>query len=442
MENKSNSNRIVSTDAIDRRRFLAATGAGAFATTVAGCLGGEEAGQEGPITIGHLGPVELSMGIGSERSGQLAIDQLNDEGGIDDREVEFVSADTRGEPAEAEREAEAMIMQEEVDVILGTFVSEVMQGIVDLVAEFDVPFLITGSADPRTLQDTVGEDYDHYKSVFRTGPINSDLQAEAMADYADYLNEEHGWESFAHIADDAAWTVPFSENLPDLLEDRGYDVVYEDRLSIETDDFTPVLDSIEAEGADAVFRFFAHIVGTDFLATWREAEYPFSVEGIHVASMAPEFWDMTEGLALYETTSQSGAGGATEITEETMPFVEAYQDAYADEGAPALPMYMGFNTYDAVYVYADAVERAGTTDYEGDLDAIVDALLETDHTGAAGEIELYGPDDEYPHDVMETRDEDDVISNFPMTQWQEGGEIECVYPREFATADHVAPDWV
>ncbi|WP_440769431.1 ABC transporter substrate-binding protein [Natronorubrum sp. DTA28] len=422
---------------IGRRTFIGAAGAGAVATTFAGCLGEDD---DDIIRIGHLGPVQMDMGAGAENSAQLAVDQVNEDGGILDQEVELISEDSLGDPGESMTATERMVEQENIDVLIGTFVSEVTQGIVDYVGEVDIPFLITGSADPITLTDTVGEDYDQFKNIFRSGPINSDLQALGMADYAEFLADEHGWTDFAHIADDAAWTVPFSENLPDELEDRGLNVVHEDRLAPGTDDFSPMLSDVSDADADAMLRFFAHNVGTGMLVNWRENEYEFGIEGIHVPGMSPEFWDDSEGACLYETTSQSGAAGAAEITEETVPFTEAYVEEYGDS-RPSLPMYMGYNSYDAVFVYKNAVERAGTADYQADIDTIVDELLETDHTGATGEIEFYGPDSEYPHDVMET-EVDGTISNFPVTQWQEDGEFECVFPRDFASADHLAPDWM
>jgi len=432
------------TNTVDRRRFLKVAGGGAVAAGLTGCTGDGGGGPpEGPITIGHLAPLENPLGVGSERSGQMAVDALNDDGGIMDEDVEFVSADTRGRPSQAQNEAERLIQQEEVDALVGTFVSEVTQGILDMVAEFDVPFVVTGSAAPSTVTDFIGQDYERYKNFFRTGPINSNFQAEAMSDYADFLSDAHGWNSFAFLADNAAWTQPFSTILPGALEDKGYDVVHEARLSIDIDDFSPVLDDVDESGADSIIRFFAHINGAPMLGEWHQLEYEFGVEGIHVTGMHPLFHQLSEGAATYETTSQSGAGGTAAITENTMDFVESYRERHADDDPPLQhPMYMGFNTYDGVNVYAEAVERASTWDYENALDDVVNAMLRTDHTGVAGQISLYGEDAEYPHDVQETRDDQGVIVNFPVTQWQPEGALECVYPDQFATADHMAPHWM
>ncbi|GAB3683529.1 branched-chain amino acid ABC transporter substrate-binding protein [Salinarchaeum chitinilyticum] len=433
-----------STSFVGRRRFLQAAGATAGMSALAGCVpgGGDDGGSGGPITIGHLAPLENPLGVGSRRTANMAVDQLSENGGIMDEEVDIVHADTRGDPGTADTEVQRLVTQDNVDVIIGTFVSEVTQAILPYVANENIPFIVTGSAAPSTVTEYIGQDYDQYRNFFRTGPINSDFQAEGMVNYANHLNELHGWDTFALLADNAAWCEPFVNYLPDAFDEEGFDLVHQERLNISIDDFSPVINDVVDSGADAVFRFFAHIDASAFLVERAQRELTFGVEGIHVTGMHPAYAQLTEGAATYETTSQSGAGGTTAITENTIPFVESYRERFANSDPPVgHPMYMGFNTYDAVNVYAEAVERGGTWNYGSDLDSIVDAMLATDHTGVAGNIQLYGEDADYPHDAVETRNDQGVISNFPITQWQPEGDLECVYPEQHATADHMPTVW-
>lgn len=418
---------------IGRRGFLGTVGTGAAA--LAGCLGG---GDDDVVRIGHLAPRELDMGIGATRSAEMAVEEVNDDGGIMDRDVELIAEDSAGVPSEASTKAQEMVQQEDIDVMIGTFVSEVALGIIDFLADQQVPFIVSGSASPEITRDHAGQDYEQYRNVFRVNSINTDFQAEALADYAEFLADEHGWNSFAVTPENAAWTQPFSEILPAQLEERGLEVALDARIARDTDDFTPVLDQVEASGADVMLKTFAHIPGPGMLSTWRQNEYPFAQEGINVASMSPQFWDDTGGGCLYETTAESGAGGTAAVTEKTIPFTEDYQERYEDR--PTAPMYMGFGSYDAVHIYREAVERAGAADYAEDPDAFVDAMLETDHVGTAGRIQFFGSDHEFPHDVKPGLD----FAPFPVQQWQESGDGEkvCTFPREIATDDHVMPEWL
>jgi branched-chain amino acid transport system substrate-binding protein len=428
---------------VDRRAFLKATGAGAVGVSMAGCLGdGGGNGESDGFKVGHIGPMSNPLGIGSARSAEMAISEINENGGINNGDAELIKKDTRADPSQAQSVTEELIQQEEVDMLIGGFASEASQAVVDLTSNFDVPYFITGSASPALTADFAGEDYETYKNVFRIGPINSDFQAEAMAGYCEYLKERHGWDQVAFLRDQAAWTEPFAELIPGYLEERDIEIVHESALNINTSDFSPIMSDVADSGADYVLRFFAHIQAGQMLGLWHDGEYEFGIEGIHVASMLPAYYDATEGVALYETTSQTGAAGVTDITEKTIPFTEAYRERYSDAENPPFqaPMYMGFNTYDGLSIAQEAAAN-GASPTE-DLDSFVDAMLNISHTGAGGVQEFYGPDSDYPHDLKESRNDAGEIVNYPVTQWQEGGEIECVYPEMYRTAEHVKPAWM
>lgn len=428
---------------VGRRTFLGAAGAGAVTTTLAGCLGG--GGSDG-LTIGHLAPMSNSLGVGSKRTVDMAVEELNEDGGFNGEEAEVITKDTRTDPSEAQSVTEELIQQDNVNVLIGTFNSETTQSILDLTAEFDVPFIITGSADPGLVTDYAGSDYDQYKNVFRVGPINSDFQAESIADYCAYLNDRHGWNRVAFLRDQADWTGPFGDQIPDLLSERDIEIVYEDALSIEGTDFGPVMSDVNESDPDFVLRFFAHIDGGDMLKRWHDGEYEFGIEGVHVPGMLPSYNGPSayNGAATYETTAQSGAAGVAPITDRTESFVEDYASRYQDADDPPIraPMYMGFNSYDGVYVFSEAVDSMGTTSTRDNLDDFVSEMLDLDFTGAAGQISFYGEDSDYPHDVQEERGEDGRISNYPMTQWVGQEELECVYPERYRTAEHQMPPWM
>lgn len=430
-----------------RRRFLQAAGATATMSAFAGCLPGDSGGEspEGPLNVVHLAPLSNFLGVGSQRCADMAIEDINDDGGIQGDEVEVEHVDTEADPATAQEEVQQVLTAEDADLIVGTYVSEVTQAVIDDIAGDNIPFIVTGSAAPSTVTEFIGDDYDQYKNFFRTGPINSNFQAEAMVTFANHLQDLHGWESFGLLGDDAAWNDPFMNTLPGALEDEGFDVAFDEALNINTEDFSPIINDVLEADVDAVFRFWAHINGSAFLVERAQRQLEFGVEGIHVTGMHPSYLQLTEGAAMYETTSQSGGGGVAPITSNTQPFAQRYAERYADSDPPVRhPAYMGFNTFDALHFYKAATDEAGTWDYVNDLDGIVDGMLSTSYTGVVGELDLFGSDAEYPHDAQPARDDEGTITNFPITQWQpgqDGGSLELVYPVQHATAEHMPPVW-
>lgn len=423
-----------------RRTVIQTVGAGAIATGLAGCGDVISSGDD-DVVIGHLAPHDNPLGVGSLRTAEMALENIGAE--INGEDVEVVNADTRTEPSEAQTVAEELIQQDDADVLVGVFQSEVARALIELTTEFDVPFLTTGTADTGISTEFPGEDYERYKNWFRVGPINTDFQSEAMADHAEQLYDLHGWEDVAFLRDNAAWTEPFARLVPDYLEERGMNVVMEDAITIENPDLSAVVSDVVDSGADYVMRFFAHIDGGEMLGIWHEAEHEFGIEGIHVNGMLPAYYALSEGASLYESTAQTGGGGVARVTEKTAPFVQEYAERYEGEDQPTgAPMYMGFATYDAIHVVAEVLEEIGSTNPRDDLDEFVDAMVDLEYTGVAGPVSFYGEGAEFPNDLQEMRNPNGDIMNFPITQWREGGEIECVFPPEFETAEHVKPHWM
>jgi len=420
-----------------RRRILKTVGGGLTAMTIAGCSG--DSGDD-TITVGQIGPEQIDPGLGAKRSAEIAVDQINENGGILDRDVELVTADTGADPSQGNSEARKLVNQENIDVLVGPYISEVALSIMDFMGETNVPYLVSGAGTPRITRGNIAEDYERHKNTFRVTPLNSIFQARELGEYTEFLSDTHGWNSFALVFEDAAWSQPSSNILPGKIRDAGMEVAMNERIAVDTSDFTPILDSIESSGADVMMKGIAIISGPGLLSTWRQNEYPFSQDGINISSTAPEYWDDTDGGCLYETIGWvSGGAGSISITDKTVPFADAYQSRY--DSRPSLPMYPGMGTVDAINIYKNAVESAGTADHENELDSIVDAFLQTDYTGVTGRVQFFRPDHEFPHDVKPGAD----LVPFMGTQWQEtdgGGAKEAVFPEKYKTADHIAPPWM
>ena len=423
------------------------TGAGTIAG-LSGCVsggsGGGGGGGGGKITVGHIAPLQADIGKGSLRGTQIAVDEINNSGGILGKKLELVKGDTQLKPSQASSIVNNMLHQKNVDLLTGTFVSEVMLGIEDAVANAHVPYIDTGAASPKISQNHMGKDYEKYKNIFRVSPVNSDFQAKALADYGKYLSDQHGWNSFAVVVEDAAWTKSISDKTPKQLKQHGLEVTLTDRFAPDTSDFTPILDKVKSSGAEVMLKAIAHVPGTSLLSTWRQNKYPFAQEGINVSSMSPHYWKDTNGGCLFETTS--GPAGVAEITDKTKPFIKKYKKKYSDR--PELPMYMGIGSYDALYVYKNAVKAAGTSDYKNDLDKIVSKLSSTDMKGAGGHISFFPKGHKYANDVKYGVDKEPFV----VDQWQKAtngdglagtnGTKEAVWPKKYATAKHVAPPWM
>lgn len=422
----------------NRRTILKVAGGSVASVSLAGCLDTYDAiatGSDAPdtITIGVLAPDPNSDSIGRSmvRAAELAVDQLNDGGGIDGRDVELAVGNTKGSPLEAKRQYQRLVLQEGADVTVGVFASEALMNIMDDIADQETIHLTSGAATTAASR-LVHEEYDRYKYHFRAGPYNNADLGQAQIDFLDDMAADIGWESIALLAEDYEWTREPWEIYQNQLAGTGVDVVMEERYPPATDDFSDLYDTAQEAGADTVFITTAH-TGTDALLDWVVPQpRPFAFGGIHVPSQLPAYYDLVDGACEYALGFNS-ATAESEITDRTRPFVTAYQNAYDGSN----PVYTGYHTYDAVNVFADAVEKAGTLD----ADELVDELEDAEFTGSAGTAEFYDRDHEFAHDLFYRQDE---VVYFQWQEDEDGNGVQTViWPEEHADDnEYVAPPWL
>lgn len=415
---------------IDRRRFLKATGGGAAAFGLSGVVSTALA-QQDTIDIGLLAPEPANNPIGASmaRSAQLAAEQLNADGGVMGSELSVSVKDTKEDPSTGRTRYQELTVGEGVDVTMGIFTSEVLLNVLDDIAQQQTIHMTTGAATPK-VSARVNEQYDRYKYHFRPGPINATHLGEHLVAFGEAKFEEYDWSSVAVLLEDFEWTRPVSAVLDEQLSNVGAEIVMNRRYAASTENFTPIYDEVESAGADVAYVAMAH-TGTPALVQWARQQRPFEFAGIHVPMQLPSYYGAVDGAARFAIT-QNSATPQSEITEKTVPYSRAYNEAF-----DKYPVYTGYITYDAVTQYAAAVEQAGSTA----PDDLIPVLEEMSFTGTAGTIEYYPPDSEFAHDVVYDREKVWPIYQ----QWQETdgeGEQVVVYPDELATGEHVTPPWI
>ncbi|MFC7227620.1 ABC transporter substrate-binding protein [Salinirubellus salinus] len=421
---------------VDRRSFLKATGAGSATVALAGCTetitggGGGDGGIPDTITIGAMGPADAPFGDSILKSAQLAADEMNENGGIAGADVEVLTRDTMDQPSTARTGYQELTSTEGAHATVGIFGSEQLLALMPEFASAETVHLTAGAASTEA-PALVADDYETNKYWFRVGPVNSVFLLEAMIQYAGSQFEAMGWETVAVLAEDYKWTEPITSDIESRLVDEvGVDVVDVRRVASGTEDFTPVYDQLEASDIDGAFTALAH-TGTNSLVQWAQQQRPFGYGGIHVPTQLPSFYSATQGAAI-STFSQTTATPTSEITDKTIPYAEAFNEA--NDG---YPVYTGYSAYDAMYMLKEAIESAESVN----SDDLVTELENISYTGTAGNIEFFGQDGEFPHDVRFGED----YTTGVFFQWQadsEGNGVqEVLWPDNLATGEYVPAPW-
>lgn len=155
---------------------------------VVGLLGGCSGGSDGSgsdsdsIVIGAVYPMTGDLADSGKTMQQgidMAIEEINDEGGIDGKQIEVIYGDSQGDSAKGMTEAERLITQENVDMLIGCYQSGVTVTVAQIAEQYQVP-MITANA---TSDELTSNGYEYF---FRLAPTNMMF----VRDMISYLSEE------------------------------------------------------------------------------------------------------------------------------------------------------------------------------------------------------------------------------------------------------------
>ncbi|MGH7056647.1 MAG: ABC transporter substrate-binding protein [Acetobacteraceae bacterium] len=408
---------------LSRRSALA--GAGGFAALAALPASVRAAPSGTPVKIGIVAEASSVQGKAIANGAQMAADALNAKGGVLGRPLKLVIYDDRNSAADAVRAFQRLANQDKVAVVIGCFASEVALALEPWSARLKIPFIDSGAAS-NNIADQVHKDYDRFKYTFQ-GWLNASFRAESVCDSArDLLVGQLHMKSCVILSEDADWTTPLDAAYLEFLPKDGLKVVDQIRFALNTTDFTPIFNKIEAKKPDVIMTGLSH-VGVVPTVQWAEARVPIPMYGVNGQASSSTFWKDTHGAA-EGSVSQAIAGPGSAITPKTVPFTDAYRKRFG-----ALPPYTGYSTHDMVFVAADAIKRAGSTK----PDAIVTALEATDHFGTMGRIKFYGRKGRFTHGLEYGVD----LVPGVMLQWQQA-KIKTIWPAKFADAKISFPNFV
>jgi branched-chain amino acid transport system substrate-binding protein len=235
---------------VTRRRLIgygAATAGALGATMLVPAPWQSAFGQAKPYKIGTLQPLSGAGAAGGKTAlvgVQMAVDRINKLGGINGRPVEIVIADDESKPDVGRRKIEKLVVEDNIDVHVGGFLSNVCLACMPVFEEYKIVNMISVCLDT-TLTTTKCNRYS-----FR--PYDY-APAQAVA-FAPYLINNLGkkW----HIAyADYSWGQSTRDAYVQEIKKAGGEVVETTGIPLGTADMTPFLAKITGV-FDGMFGIF------------------------------------------------------------------------------------------------------------------------------------------------------------------------------------------
>ena len=205
-------------------------------------------------------------------------------------------------------------------------------------------------------------------------------------------------------------------------EDAGMTVPLAEFFDVQTADFSPLFAKVKDNGSQYLLIILSHAASDVFVKQWYDAKVPVPIGGIDVKGQDANFFDRVGGKSIAEVSTNFILRAP--LTDKTVPFWDAFVKAY---NRP--PVYTAPGAYEAVYIYADAVTRAKSTD----TDAVIKELEKTDYVGPRGRVQF--------DELHEVKDGPGFVNEL-FVQWQNDGKRVVVWPKEVATGKMISPPWL
>lgn len=403
---------------LTRRNFMKA-GAAAGATATLGTLGFPAIVKAEPkeIIIGHIHPLSGFLafdGQGLENGVKLAIQEINEAGGIKSMggaKLKLMAADSEGKPDVAIREVERMAKAGAV-AITGCYQSSVTLVATQIAEKFKVPFVVSVAVSDKVTARG-------FQYTFRIQPNAQQMASQAIRQLAEIIKASgSSAKTIAYLHDNTAFGKPLSVHVAKFSPEYGLKVIKDVEYSPRAADLSTEVGKIKAAGADIILCTGYFGDGIRVYKTMKSLRVKAQAI-MGCASGAFSHPNFSKELGSITENVMDGNYKANPLSPLTQKAFANYKETFGMEMASGTVF-----SYQAAYVIADAIERAGTTDRV----AIRNALAKTnmvDHILPQGPI-IFGSDGQ------------NINAAVVITQIQ-GGEVKVVWPAKYAESTPVFP---
>jgi len=368
---------------------------------------------EDPVRVGVVLPLTGSQSFFGELEKQafeLALEEINERGGIEGRPLEFLFEDDRGSPERGTAVARKLVEQDGVVMLAGGYSSAVTEGIAEFAQARRVPFLIsTGSADAITEQ---GRDF-----VFRLNPPASEYSASAV----DFLSQVVQPRTVAILHENTAFgrsqaasfrTACIAADIVPIVEESY------DEADFKLWRVTQILLEVKRKKPDVIYMI-SYLLDANLIMNqaralaWQPKLYMGGAAGFTL----PAFYELTREDAEQVMT--------VTLWHQSLPypgaldFYRKFEKRFERESD-----YHGAEAYSAGLVVADALARAESFSAKD----IRQALAATDLMTPFGPVLFVSDGEKTNQNRLPTY----------VGQWLDG-RLELIWPRDVARAEYILP---
>ena len=344
----------------------------------------------------------------------MALEEINQAGGVLGKKVELIIEDDTGEPSTGIAAAEKLLTRNKVVALIGGYSSTITFAQLNAIQRLE-PFVAWVGASSTKVEHEFGPK----KWFFHYHPWDYHRQS-TVRDFLLTISPRPKTVAVAY--EDGIYGTTSRDYVVKYLKEKGFEIVFDERFKSGSSDFTPMLTKIKKANPD-IFYWVAY-AGDTTLIIKQAKEIDFNPKLF--LSVAVNFPQYKESLGV---TGDYVAGVDVWIPgmklPETIKWMEKFKKAYPGR----TPEYWAPLAYANLMTVVDAIKRAGSTDKE----KLIAAMEKTDFNSPMGKMTFKKSEEGGLHQAI-----DEQI----ITQWQ-GGVSHVVWPANKSTSKLIypTPNW-
>ncbi len=307
--------------------------------------GGGETSTE-PIKIGWVGPLTGDAAVYGDpikKATELAVEEVNENGGVNGRMLEVVYEDGKCNGKDAAGAVQKLLSTNNVEFVLGGICSGELLAMAPITEAANTLLFSPSATSPDI--SSAGD------FVFRNIPAD-DGSGSALAE----LVYNDGFRSVAFVSESTDFAEGILKVFTERFEELGGKILLTERYSSQTRDFRTIITKVKGNtSVDAVvINPQTHATGAPFVKQLRELKSNVPVYTNSVMASA-DFVELSGEAA--EGTTIIDVPGLSDSNEMAQTFLSSFQQKFNEE--PGFPFYAG-SGYDGVHILAEAIEKVGT----------------------------------------------------------------------------------
>ncbi len=369
--------------------------------------------SESTVKVGIILPVtgeKAKFGEIEKKSFEMALEEINANGGINGKPLEFLVEDDTGRPDVARSAAEKLITKDQVAMLSGGYGSSETFAIAGVAQQSRLPFLVTTGSDNKITEMK-------WEYIFRINPPVGDYPKGLES----FLTDVAKPKTAAILFENTNFGSSGSKEFQQTCERLGVKVVVMEGYQSGGVDFKPLLVKVKQANPDLVYMI-SYLMDASLLMN----------QSMELRIMPRLFVGGAAGFTLPEFVKNAGkaADGVYSATlwYQTLPYPGAM--AYYQKFTTKYDVdteYHGAEAYASAYVIADCLKRTKSLK----PDDVRQALSETDM------MTVFGPVKFVAYDKMTNQNK---LPTY-LVQWIDG-RLELVWPKDTATKPFIYPvEW-